>query len=258
MFESPGNIKSPANIELKSNVEYLMLRHDSPNDIQNLIINFCEKYDHFKEKSASGIFVIAVGGAEATAKTYLVNEFKKLLRDRIHIIVLAMDDYLKLSRKERKEKVDTLRERGTMSDEDLLVYEIGNAPSLTDFESLKKNINELKEGKPIIKNIYNHTDGNIIKNREEVGPVKEGILFVEGIFALKDELDGIADLNIFVYSAEEKKSQRVARRDSVERGHGDYLANKYFLEAQIPSYRRHIEPTIKNADVIIDTTNLFD
>ena len=91
-----------------------------------------------------------------------------------------------------------------------------------------------------------------------MGPVKEGILFVEGIFALKDELDGIADLNVFVYTAEEKKSQRVARRDSVERGNGDYWANKYFLEAQIPSYRRHIEPTIKNADVIIDTTNLFD
>ena len=251
-------IKLPEAIKLKPNIEYLTLRHNSPNDIKNLITFFSEKYDNFKKKSASSIFVIAVGGAEATAKTYLVNEFKKLLQDRISTLVLAMDDYLRLSRKERKEKVDALRVRGKMSEEDLLIYEIGNDPSLTDFESLKKHINELKKSKSITKNVYDHTDGNVVKFKEEVEAIKKGILFFEGIFALKAELNGIADLNIFVYADEEKKHQRITKRDSVERGHGDYWANKYFLEAQIPSYRRYVEPTIKNADVIIDTTNLFD
>lgn len=251
-------IKLPGDIKLKPNVKYLMLRHDSSNDIKNLALSFCEKYDRFKEESrAGGVFVIAVGGAEATAKTYLVKEFKKLLRDRINVLVLAMDDYLKLSRKERKETVDALRVRGKMGEEDLPIYEIGNDPSLTDFELLIKHIHELKEGKSITKNVYDHTDGNILKNVEKVEPIKKGIVFFEGIFALRDELDGVADLNVFVYTAEEKKHQRVAKRDSVERGHGDYWANKYFFEAQVPSYRKYIEPTIRNADVIIDTTNLF-
>jgi uridine kinase len=241
--------------------KYLNLTRTSqtlPPSGKQLADAIAEQYKLFSNYHTNRVFVVALGGAEGTAKTFLASEITTLLGKEVEVKVLAMDDYYKLSRKERKSKVQELKKEGKMSREDLMIFEISNDPTLSDFQLLLEHIKLLKQGTAIQKHFYNHRNGEIIRNSETIEPLPGGILIVEGIYALRDELKQVADLNVFVFTEEGKKYQRVSERDADQRAHGVYKSNKYFFEAQLPSYRKYIEPTAKNAGIIVNTTHLFD
>ena len=250
-----------AETEIAQTAKYINLTRASQTHTpsgKQLANAIAEQYKLFSKRHKNRIFVVAIGGAEGTAKTFLASEITTLLGKDVGVRVLAMDDYYKMSRKERKSKVQELRKKGKMSREDLMIFEISNDPALSDFQLLLKHIRSLKQGVAIQKHVYDHSNGEIIRDSETVDPFPSGILIVEGIYALRNELRQAADLNVFVFTEEEKKYQRVSERDADQRAHGVYKSNKYFFEAQLPSYRKYIEPTIKNAGIIVNTTHLFD
>ena len=252
----------PKKIRVKPGVKYINLTRTTPNQppsVKPLADAIAKKYHAFLRSAPKNrVFVVAIGGAEGTAKTFLASEIQRLFWGKIEIRTLAMDDYYKLSRRERKRKVQELKQTGRMNREDLMIFEISNNPVLSDFQLLLQHIEALKQGRAIQKHFYDHSDGEIICNRETVQPPRQGILLVEGVYALREELKRAVDLAVFVFAEEEKKYQRVSKRDATERAHGIYMSNKYFFEAQLTSYRRYIEPTIRNADIIVNTTRLFD
>lgn len=252
----------PRKTKIKPNAKYINLVRVSPvksPSVKPLADAVTQRYQAFLGSSPKNrVFVVAIGGAEGTAKTFLAFEIKRLLGAEIKIRTLAMDDYYKLSRRERKRKVQELKQKGRMGREDLMIFEISNDPALSDFQLLLRHIDALKQGRAVKKHFYDHSNGEIIRNCKTVQPPGQGILLVEGVYALRKELKQAADLNVFVFAEEEKKYQRVSKRDATERAHGIYRSNKYFFEAQLTSYRRYVEPTIRNADIIVNTTHLFD
>ncbi|MBN2066916.1 MAG: hypothetical protein JW744_00430 [Candidatus Diapherotrites archaeon] len=252
----------PKRVKIKPGARYLNLAKGeaTPSQaVRPLTDAIAQSYRAFLQHSPrKQVFVVGIGGAEGTAKTFLASEITKLLGDHVEVRTLAMDDYYKMSRRERKKKVQELKRKGRMSRENLMIFEISNDPVLSDFQTLLEHIEALKQGRPVQKHFYDHSNGEIIRNSRRVEPMQQGILLVEGIYALRKELRRAIDCGVFVFTGEEKKYQRVSKRDAAERAHGIYRSNKYFFEAQLTSYRRYIEPTIRNADIVVNTTHLFD
>ena len=78
------------------------------------------------------------------------------------------------------------------------------------------------------------------------------VIVIEGLFALYDaELCKMMSLKIFVDTAADVRFIRRLQRDMAERGRSaDSVINQY-LETVRPMHKQFIEPTKRNADVIL-------
>lgn len=85
------------------------------------------------------------------------------------------------------------------------------------------------------------------------------VIILEGIFALYyDELLELSDLKIYLDSDSDIRLARRMQRDILERGRNVEMVLNQYLETVKPSHQAFIEPTKKNADIIIPGEKEFD
>jgi len=85
------------------------------------------------------------------------------------------------------------------------------------------------------------------------------VIILEGIFALYyPELLALSDLKIFLDSDSDIRLARRMQRDILERGRSVESVLNQYLETVKPSHLAFIEPTKKNADLIIPGDKEFD
>ncbi|MGC9362569.1 MAG: uridine-cytidine kinase, partial [Candidatus Syntrophosphaera sp.] len=85
------------------------------------------------------------------------------------------------------------------------------------------------------------------------------VIILEGIFALYyDELLELSDLKIYLDSDSDIRLARRMQRDILERGRNVEMVLNQYLETVKPSHQAFIEPTKKNADIIIPGDKEFD
>jgi uridine kinase len=78
------------------------------------------------------------------------------------------------------------------------------------------------------------------------------IIVVEGLFALFDpELRNMASLKVFVDTAPDVRFIRRLQRDISERGRSAQSVIEQYLQTVRPMHKQFIEPTKRNADVIL-------
>jgi uridine kinase len=85
------------------------------------------------------------------------------------------------------------------------------------------------------------------------------VVILEGIFALYyQELLDMSDLKIFLDSDSDIRLARRLQRDILDRGRNVESVLNQYLETVKPSHQAFIEPTKKNADIIVPGEKEFD
>lgn len=179
------------------------------------------------------VYLICVAGSTGSGKSTLVYGLQERFPELIEIIYFT--DY----QKDIKQVP--------------VCYGMKNwdCPEAIDFDKLFSDLMNLKEGKNIkimTKNEkYNPSYTENWKRIPHTIKAKK-IVFIEGYMALVSErVRELYDFSIFLdLSSEERMKRRRLKKQSQE----------YIDKILIPMQKRHVEPTKKFADLIIDTQNI--
>jgi len=121
-------------------------------------------------------------------------------------------------------------------------------PRENDFDNMLRCVKELKEGKSIMKPIYNHVNGTLDAD-EKIEPTP--IIIFEGLHPFHDErVNALMDFRIYVDITPETKFNWKVQRDHEERGHS-IESIKESIKARQPDFDAHIDPQKNKADCII-------
>ncbi|CAG8543247.1 5263_t:CDS:10 [Diversispora eburnea] len=123
-------------------------------------------------------------------------------------------------------------------------------PNAFDFDLLLENLKDLKEGKRVEIPVYDFkTHSRLPQTTPLYGA---NVIIFEGIFALYDRrILELLDMKIFVDTDADIRLARRLKRDISERGRDINGVLQQYLSFVKPSFDQYIQPTVKNADVIV-------
>lgn len=179
--------------------------------------------------------LILIGGGSSSGKTYITeNIIKRIGVDKITYVTL--DDYYK------DQKDMSIEERRKVN------YD---HPRAFDWPLMRRQIADLKAGKPIDKPMYDYTILTRSPKTEHIEP-KE-LIIAEGIMALVDkDLRSLGNLRVFISASSERRFLRRIIRDHEERARTfENIINQYFSTVQ-PMYDEIVAPSSNYADVIVN------
>jgi len=179
------------------------------------------------------VIVIGVAGGTGSGKTTLVNRLKEEFNNEV--VTISHDHYYKsndhLPLEERKK----------------LNYDHPNA---FDTALMVSHIKRIKNGESIDRPSYSFVEHTRTKETVHITPAK--VIIVEGILIFENkELLSLMDIKIFVDTDADVRLIRRLLRDVKERGRDlDSVINQYLTTVK-PMHEEFVEPSKKNADVII-------
>ncbi len=179
--------------------------------------------------------LVLVGGGSSSGKSYITSEVMKRLGEE-DIVRLTMDDYYK--------------DQSDISLEDR--YKVNyDHPKAFDWPLMRKQLKDLKDGKPVQKPVYDFVTLTRSEKVETIEPKK--VILVEGIMALVDkEIRKLGDIKVFITASAERRFLRRLIRDKRDRGRTfDNIVSQYFNTVQ-PMYGEVVEPSSIYADFIIN------
>ena len=179
--------------------------------------------------------IVLIGGGSASGKTYVLNKvLEQIPEDKIAHI--SLDDYYKdFSNLPFEERCKINWDH----------------PKSFDWKLMVGQINDLKNGKPIEKPIYDFTIHGRSGKTEIVEP-KE-LIIIEGIMALVNkDLRSLGDLKVYINASRERRLVRRIERDQKERGRTYESIIEQYFSTVLPMYEEIIAPSQYYADIIIN------
>jgi phosphoribulokinase len=185
------------------------------------------------------VVLIGVAGDSGCGKSTFLRRLTDLFGEEF-MTVICLDDYHSLDRNGRKAAGVTALD-----------------PKANNFDLMYEQIKSLKEGRSIMKPIYNHETG-LIDPPEKIEPNK--VVVIEGLHPLYDErVRKLIDFSVYLDISDEVKVNWKIQRDMEERGHtyADVIAS---INARKPDFTAYIEVQKQYADVVIQVlpTKLID
>ncbi|KAL0795488.1 hypothetical protein Bca101_066865 [Brassica carinata] len=180
-----------------------------------------------------GIVLVGVAGPSGAGKTVFT---EKILHFMPSVAVISMDNYNDSSR-----IVD-----GNFDD-----------PRLTDYDTLLKNLEDLKEGKQVEVPIYDFKSSSRVGYRTLDVPASR-IVIIEGIYALSEKLRPFLDLRVSVTGGVHFDLVKRVLRDIQRAGQQPEEIIHQISETVYPMYKAFIEPDLQTAQIkIINKFNPF-
>lgn len=180
------------------------------------------------------MYIIGIAGGTGSGKTTVVRKIMEALQDE-NVAVIPQDSYY--------------NDNSFISMEDRRKINYDH-PSAFDWDLLRKQIQQLRDGKAIEQPTYDYITSNRKKETVHVEPCE--VIIIEGIMALyKKEMRDLMDLKIFVDADTDVRLIRNIQRDTVERGRTAQMVIDRYLEVLKPMHEEFIEPTKRYADLII-------
>lgn len=178
-------------------------------------------------------FGICIGGGTGAGKTTVAREITARVEDAVTVIPL--DNYY-----EDLSHLDFDERKNVNYDH----------PRAFEWELLHDDLKTLLGGDPIEMPQYDFTEHNRANDTVYVEP--SDVVVLEGILALHDEdINDLFDLHIYVETDADVRILRRIRRDVIERGRDlDGVIDQY-LSTVKPMHEQFVEPTKKDADIII-------
>ena len=179
------------------------------------------------------VIVIGIAGGTGSGKSTMIRKIKEEFSDEITI--LSHDFYYKqhndIPFEERKK----------------LNYDHPNA---FDTDLMINHIKALKEWRSIERPVYDFTIHNRVDETVTVKPAK--VIIVEGILIFENkELIDMFDIKAFIDTDADVRIIRRILRDVRERGRTlDSVVNQYLTTVKL-MHEQFVEPSKKNADIII-------
>lgn len=179
------------------------------------------------------VLVIGIAGGSGSGKTTLTNRIAAQFQE--HVTVLKHDNYYKahddMAFEERKN----------------LNYDHPNA---FDTELMLLHIKELKEGRAIQCPVYDYKIHN--RSKDTITIIPNEVLIVEGILIFENQnLCSMMDVRVFVDTDADIRLIRRIQRDVMERARSLESVIGQYTSTVKPMYERFVEPSKKNANIII-------
>jgi phosphoribulokinase len=184
------------------------------------------------------VVLIGVAGDSGCGKSTFLRRLFDLFGESF-MTVICLDDYHSLDRKQRKQTGITALD-----------------PRANNFDLMYEQVKALKEGKSVMKPIYNHETGEL-DPPELVEPNR--VIVIEGLHPLYDErVRSLLDFSVYLDLSDEVKVAWKIQRDMAERGHS-YADVMQAIESRRPDFDAYIDTQKAFADVVIQIlpTNLI-
>ena len=180
------------------------------------------------------MLIIGIAGGSGSGKTTVVKAITEQLKDKVTVI--PQDSYY--------------QDLSHATEEEKRVHNFDHPDSI-DFELLRQQLKELREGKSVDQPVYSYiTCGRSKTETVKVNPTD--IIIVEGILIFTDpKLRKLMDIKIFVDADDDDRLMRVMSRDIVERGKTVEWVIERYSKTVKPMYLQFIEPSKRYADIII-------
>ena len=177
--------------------------------------------------------IIGIAGGSGSGKTTVVKAITEQLKE--NVVVIPQDSYYK--------------DLGHLSEEEKRVHNFDHPDSI-DFDLLRSQLKELREGRTVEQPIYSYITCGRSKETLTVRPAD--VIIVEGILIFTDpKLRKLMDIKIFVDADDDDRLMRVMSRDIVERGKTVEWVIERYSNTVKPMYLQFIEPSKRYADIII-------
>ena len=180
------------------------------------------------------MLIIGIAGGSGSGKTTVVKAITEQLKDKVTVI--PQDSYYK--------------DLSHATEEEKRVHNFDHPDSI-DFELLRHQLQELRDGKSVDQPVYSYiTCGRSKTETVKVNPTD--VIIVEGILIFTDpKLRKLMDIKIFVDADDDDRLMRVMSRDIVERGKTVEWVIERYSQTVKPMYLQFIEPSKRYADVIV-------
>ena len=179
-------------------------------------------------------FVIGVAGGSGSGKSTVTREVLASIGPEMAAVVMQDDYYLDQSHMSPPDR------RKTNYDH----------PQAFDWPLMVQHVQALCRGEAIEMPEYDFAADNRSSKTITVKPAP--VIVIEGLFALYDaDLRDMMSLKIFVDTAADVRFIRRLQRDMAERGRSAESVINQYLETVRPMHKQFIEPTKRNADVIL-------
>lgn len=179
-------------------------------------------------------FVIGVAGGSGSGKSTVTREVLASIGSEL-VTVVIQDDYY--------------RDQTHLSPEDRRKTNYDH-PDAFDWPLMVQHVQALRRGDAIEMPTYDFSADNRASKTITVKPAP--VIVVEGLFALYDaKLRNMMSLKIYVDTASDVRFIRRLQRDMAERGRSAESVINQYLETVRPMHKQFIEPTKRNADVIL-------
>ncbi|MCD2199593.1 uridine kinase [Halobacterium sp. KA-4] len=178
-------------------------------------------------------FAIGIAGGTGAGKTTVAREITDNVEEAATLIPL--DNYYKdLSHMDFEERANVNYDH----------------PSAFEWDLLQEHLDALLSGQPVEMPQYDFSEH--LRKEERVTVEPTDVIVLEGILALYDEdVNDMLDLHIYVETDADVRILRRIERDVVERGRDLEGVMDQYLSTVKPMHEQFIEPTKKDADIII-------
>lgn len=179
-------------------------------------------------------FVIGVAGGSGSGKSTVTDHILEVV-GKDNVAVLIQDNYYK--------------DLSTLTPEQRRKVNFDH-PEAFDWKLMLKHVDDLVNGLPVEMPTYDYTKDT--RKEETIMVMPSPVVVVEGIFSLLDvNMFKYMSLRIFVDTADDIRFIRRLQRDISERGRSTESVIKQYLDSVRPMHRQFIEPTKRNAHIII-------
>ncbi len=179
------------------------------------------------------VIVIGIAGGTGSGKSTLINKIKEEFND--NITVISHDFYYK--------------EHSNMPFEDRMLLNYDH-PNAFDTDLMIEHIRQLKAWEQAMCPVYDFTIHNRVDEKLVLKPSK--VVVVEGILIFENkELLDLLDIKVFVDTDSDVRIIRRILRDVRERGRSLESVVAQYLTTVKPMHEEFVEPSKKNADIII-------
>ncbi len=179
-------------------------------------------------------FIIGVAGGSGSGKSTVTEHIVNAIGSE-QVAILMQDNYY--------------RDLGHLTPEQRRKVNFDH-PDAFDWELMRKQVDDLANGLPIEMPTYDFTIDT--RSDKTITVLPAPIIVIEGLFTLLDaDIRSHMSLRIFVDTADDIRFIRRLERDIKERGRSTESVIKQYLESVRPMHRQFIEPTKRNAHIII-------
>ncbi len=179
-------------------------------------------------------FIIGVAGGSGSGKSTVTEHIVNAIGSE-QVAILMQDNYY--------------RDLGHLTPDQRRKVNFDH-PDAFDWELMRKQVDDLANGLPIEMPTYDFTIDT--RSDKTITILPAPIIVIEGLFTLLDaDIRSHMSLRIFVDTADDIRFIRRLERDIKERGRSTESVIKQYLESVRPMHRQFIEPTKRNAHIII-------
>lgn len=180
-------------------------------------------------------YIIGISGGSGSGKTYIAEKLIGVCQKGIACLISQDSFYKDLSHL-------SFDDRGSQNFDE---------PSSIDFELFIQALHTLIEGKSVKIPIYDFSQHVRSSGFQIIRP--NPIIILDGTLLFSDpKLIDLINLKVFIDTPDEVRLSRRIKRDFGERGRTYDSIMEQYSNSVRPMFDRHIAPSIKYADIVID------